>query len=78
MRCQNLLQGQASDIIIAARHMEYLRKRLNSILAMNTGKTLKRIATDTDRDYVMSAEEAVEYGIVDAVLKPAKIKALGD
>lgn len=71
-------QGQASDIIIAARHMEYLRKRLNSILAMNTGKTLKRIATDTDRDYVMSAEEAVEYGIVDAVLKPAKIKALGD
>lgn len=69
--------GQASDIIIAAKHIERTRKTLNSILAMNTGKSVKRIAADTDRDYTMTADEAVEYGIIDSVLKPAKIKAVG-
>lgn len=70
-------KGQASDMILAARHIERLRKKLNTILAMNTGKTVKRIAADTDRDYIMTAEEAVKYGIVDAVLQPKEIKALG-
>ncbi len=69
--------GQASDIIIAAKHIERTRKTLNSILAMNTGKSVKRIAADTDRDYTMTADEAVKYGIIDSVLKPAKIKAVG-
>lgn len=70
-------KGQASDMILAARHIERLRKKLNTILAMNTGKTVKRIAADTDRDYIMTAEEAVKYGLVDKVLQPKEIKALG-
>ena len=68
-------QGQASDIIIAAKHIEHTRKRLNSILAMNTGKTVARIAKDTDRDNTMTAEEAMAYGLVDHVLTPGVIKA---
>lgn len=70
-------QGQASDIIIAARHIEHTRKMLNSILAMNTGKTALRIANDTERDYTMTAEEAVEYGLIDGILLPKAIKATG-
>lgn len=70
-------QGQASDIIIAAKHIEYTRNALNTILAMNTGKTLEQIAADTDRDYTMTAEEAVKYGLIDKVLRPEKIKATG-
>lgn len=68
-------QGQASDIIIAARHIEQTRKTLNDILAMNTGKTVQQIAKDTDRDNTMTAEEAVRYGLVDHVLVPDRIKA---
>ena len=68
-------QGQASDIIIAARHIEQTRKTLNTILAMNTGKTVEQIAVDTDRDNTMTAEEAVRYGLVDRVLVPDRIKA---
>lgn len=70
-------KGQASDIIIAAKHIERTRGRLNSILAMNTGKSLKQIARDTDRDNTMTAQEALKYGIIDAVLEPKTIKALG-
>ncbi len=70
-------QGQASDIIIAAKHIEHTRKKLNTIMAMNTGKTVKRIAADTDRDYTMTAEEAVKYGLIDGILTPRRIKALG-
>jgi ATP-dependent Clp protease protease subunit len=68
-------QGQASDIIIAARHIENTRRTLNGILAMNTGKTVEQIAKDTDRDNTMTAEEAVRYGLVDRVLVPSRIKA---
>lgn len=70
-------QGQASDIIIAAKHIERTRKTLNSVLAMNTGKTIEQIAIDTDRDYTMTAQEALEYGIIDEVLSPNVIKATG-
>lgn len=70
-------QGQASDVIIAAKHIEHTRKILNSVLAMNTGKTIKQIAKDTDRDYTMTADKAKEYGLIDAVLVPEQIKALG-
>ncbi|MBQ7645957.1 MAG: ATP-dependent Clp protease proteolytic subunit [Clostridia bacterium] len=70
-------QGQASDIIIAAKHIEYTRNALNKILSMNTGKTLEQIAADTDRDYTMTAEEAVSYGLIDKVLLPDRIKAAG-
>lgn len=68
-------QGQASDIIIAAKHIEHTRRTLNSILAMNTGKSVKQIAKDTDRDNTMTAIEAKAYGLVDHVLIPERIKA---
>jgi len=60
-------RGQASDIDIQAREILKLRSRMNEILASHTGQTVERIAEDTERDYYMSADEAMEYGIVDAV-----------
>jgi ATP-dependent Clp protease protease subunit len=68
-------QGQASDIIIAAKHIEHTRKTLNSILAMNTGRTVQQIAKDTDRDNTMTASEALKYGLIDHILVPQTIKA---
>ena len=68
-------QGQASDIIIAAKHIEHTRKTLNTILSKNTGKTVNQIAKDTDRDYTMTAQEAQGYGLIDHVLEPETIKA---
>lgn len=67
-------QGQASDIIIAAKHIERTRDRLNRILSENTGKSLRRIAQDTDRDRIMTAAEALEYGLIDVVI-PGRNKA---
>tara|TARA_Y100000296_G_scaffold11308_1_gene13068 strand:- start:36414 stop:37025 length:612 start_codon:yes stop_codon:yes gene_type:complete len=61
-------QGQASDIEIHAKEILELRERLNKILSENTGKSLKDISKDTDRDYFMTAEEAKKYGLVDEVL----------
>jgi ATP-dependent Clp protease protease subunit len=61
-------QGQASDIEIQAREILYLRERLNKILAEQTGRTVEQIAKETDRDHFMSADEAVEYGLIDKVL----------
>ncbi len=61
-------QGQASDIDIHAREILKARERLNHILAHHTGQDLEKIANDTDRDRFLSAEEAVEYGIIDAML----------
>jgi ATP-dependent Clp protease protease subunit len=62
-------QGQASDIDIHAREILKLRERLNTILAKHTGQPLERIATDTERDYFMSGEEAQAYGLVDKVIE---------
>ncbi|MBU6304317.1 MAG: ATP-dependent Clp endopeptidase proteolytic subunit ClpP [Betaproteobacteria bacterium] len=62
------VQGQASDIEIHAREILALRDKLNRILAERTGQTLETIARDTDRDNFMSAEDALQYGIVDKVL----------
>lgn len=61
-------QGQASDIIIAAEHIQRLKQRLNKILAEQTGKSIEQIAIDTDRDNWLTAEEALEYGLVDKIL----------
>ncbi|MFZ6673913.1 ATP-dependent Clp endopeptidase proteolytic subunit ClpP [Undibacterium sp. Rencai35W] len=61
-------QGQASDIEIQAREILYLRERLNGILADKTGQTIEQIGKDTDRDNFMSADAAVEYGLIDKVL----------
>ncbi len=61
-------QGQAADIEIQAREILYLRERLNMILADKTGQSIEQIAKDTDRDNFMSADQAVEYGMIDKVL----------
>ena len=62
-------QGQASEIKIAANRILKLRDKLNNILSHNTGKDIKIIAKDTDRDYFLSSEEAKEYGLIDKILK---------
>jgi ATP-dependent Clp protease protease subunit len=61
-------QGQASDVEIHAREILYLRSRLNEILAKHTGQDIKTIERDTDRDMFFSAEQSVNYGLVDKVL----------
>lgn len=60
-------QGQASDIKIAADHILKTRNKLNNILANNSGKPLSQIEKDTDRDNYLSAQEAMEYGLIDKV-----------
>jgi len=62
------VSGQASDIDIHAREILRMRERLNEILASHTGQPLTRIQDDTDRDYIMSAAQAKDYGIIDDVL----------
>ncbi len=62
-------EGQATDILIHARHIEKTREKLNRILAENTGRPLEEIARDTERDNFMSAAEAAEYGLVDRVIE---------
>ena len=61
-------QGQATDILIHASHIEKTRANLNKILAENTGKPLEIIEKDTERDNFMSAQEAMEYGLIDKVI----------
>ena len=63
-------QGVAADIEIQAREILAMRNRLNEILAQHTGQGVERIAIDTDRDFWMSPEDAVEYGLVDMVQHP--------
>ena len=60
-------QGQASDIKIQAEHILKLKKKLNTVLAQNTGKPLDVIEKDTDRDNYLSAEEALRYGLIDKI-----------
>jgi ATP-dependent Clp protease protease subunit len=62
-------QGQATDIEIHAKEIIDVRQRLDQIIAKHTGQDLERVSKDTERDYFMSAEEAVEYSIVDRVLE---------
>lgn len=62
-------QGQAEDIKIQAEKILDTREKLNKIIAENTGQPLEKVEKDTDRDYYMSSEEAVEYGIIDKVIK---------
>ncbi len=65
-------QGQASDIKIQADLIQDTKKRLNRILAENTGKSIDQIEADTDRDKFMFAEESIKYGLVDSVLTNSK------
>jgi ATP-dependent Clp protease protease subunit len=61
-------QGQASDIAIAANEIIRMQEKLRTIIATHTGQPYDRIAKDTDRDFYLSAEQAVEYGLVDEIL----------
>jgi len=61
-------QGQATDIEIQAAEILRIKKSLNEILSKNTGQTLKKIEKDTDRDYIMTPEEALEYGMIDKII----------
>jgi ATP-dependent Clp protease protease subunit len=63
------LGGQASDIDIHAREILRMRDRLNNILVEHTGQPLKRIQEDTERDYIMTADQSREYGIIDDVIR---------
>ncbi len=65
-------QGQASDIEIHTKEILFLRDKLNKILSKNTEQTIKKIESDTNRDHFMSAEKALEYGIIDKIIKPQK------
>ena len=72
------LAGQAADIDIYAKEILRMRETLNQMLSQYTGQTIERVSRDVDRDYIMSAEQAVEYGMVDRVissreLAPAKV-----
>ena len=60
-------QGQASDIKIQAEHILALKKKLNSVLAANTGKPIEQIEKDTDRDNYLTAEDALGYGLIDKI-----------
>ena len=61
-------EGMASDIEITAKQILKLRERLNKILAKNTGQKLEKIHQDVDRDFFMTSDEALKYGIIDKVL----------
>jgi ATP-dependent Clp protease protease subunit len=62
-------EGQATEIKIVAEHITKLKKKLNTILAKNTKKGLKTIENDTERDHYLDAEEALEYGLIDKIIK---------
>jgi ATP-dependent Clp protease protease subunit len=68
------VQGQAVDIEIQAREITRYRKLLEELIAAHTGQPLEKVAKDTDRDYILTAQEAVEYGVVDEVIASRKIK----
>ena len=62
------VQGQATDVRIVAEEIERTKKTLNRILAENTGRSLEEVSRDTERDYYMTAEEALAYGLVDRII----------
>jgi ATP-dependent Clp protease protease subunit len=67
-------QGQAVDIEIQAKEITRYRKLLEELIAEHTGQPLEKVSKDTDRDYILTAEEAVEYGVVDEVITSRKIR----
>lgn len=69
------VQGSAEDISRQTKEILRLREKVNEILSLHTGKPIEKIREDTDRDFFMSAQEAKEYGIVDEVIVPTKLKS---
>jgi ATP-dependent Clp protease protease subunit len=72
------VRGQAADMVIAAREIVRHNDILKEILAKNTGQTLEKITHDTDRDFFLNAEQAVEYGLIDEVLRKAPVEEKND
>jgi ATP-dependent Clp protease protease subunit len=70
--------GQTVDIAIRAEEMLKHRDMMNEILARHTGKPIDDIARDTDRDFIMSAEQARDYGMIDTIVEPRKVGPLGE
>lgn len=66
------MSGQASDIKIHADHIIRIRQKMNEILAERTGNSVEKVASDTDRDNFLTAEEALEYGIIDEIVPPKR------
>ncbi len=62
-------QGQASDIEIQAKHIQTIKEKINRILSERTGQPLEKVEKDTDRDFYMSAEQALEYGLIDKIFE---------
>ena len=62
-------EGQASDVKIRAEHILKIKDKLNKILVKHTGQSLAKIEKDTDRDYFMSTDEALKYGVIDKIIK---------
>lgn len=67
-------KGQASDIQIQARQIQKIKSKINDILSEKTGKPLKQIEKDTDRDFFMSAEQALEYGLIDKIFEKRNVE----
>ena len=67
-------QGQATDIEIQAREIMKVKKTIHNILVEHTGQPLEKIREDTERDYFMDAEQAMEYGVIDRVIKSRELK----
>lgn len=70
-------QGQAADIAIAAREIMRMQDILRNILVQHTGQTLEKIAHDTDRDFYLNPEQAIEYGLIDEILAKPEAKEAG-
>jgi ATP-dependent Clp protease protease subunit len=71
------LEGQATDIEIHAKEIMRVKEEMNQMLAGHTGQEIEKIRIDTDRDFWMTASEAKEYGVVDAVIEARQLKAIG-
>ncbi|MBR4428846.1 MAG: ATP-dependent Clp endopeptidase proteolytic subunit ClpP [Clostridia bacterium] len=65
-------EGQATDVLIHAEHMRFIKQRMNEELAKNTGKPVKTVEKDTERDNFMTAEQALKYGIIDEIIPPRR------
>ena len=76
-RIEGVIQGQASDIIIEAEEIAKTKKRICEILSHHTGKSVEKIEADSERNHWMTAEEALEYGIIDEVLVSEKLTKQG-
>jgi ATP-dependent Clp protease protease subunit len=70
------MSGQATDLDIHAKEIIRIKKVLNELIAKHTGQPLERVEKDTDRDYFLTPQEAVEYGLIDGIIQSTSVPAL--